>query len=111
MTEQLELEYKDFTAINLLDGNNLTVTWDVGRRCNYDCTYCPPHRHDNFSPHASLETLKKTGQFIFDYGELMFKYKTQKSININFTGGEPTNNPNFLAFGEWLQQTWKEKYE
>ena len=109
--KDLELEYKDFTAINLLDGDNLTVTWDVGRRCNYDCTYCPPHRHDNFSPHADLETLKKTGQFIFDYANLMFPYKKNKRLNINFTGGEPTNNPNFLAFGEWLQQTYKEKYK
>ena len=109
--KDLELEYKDFTAINLLDGDNLTVTWDVGRRCNYDCTYCPPHRHDNFSPHADLETLKKTGQFIFDYATLMFPYKKNKRLNINFTGGEPTNNPNFLAFGEWLQQTYKEKYK
>ncbi len=107
----LELEQKDFTAINLLDGDNLTVTWDVGRRCNYDCTYCPPHRHDNFSPHAQLETLKKTGQFIFDYSNLLMKYKSNKGVNINFTGGEPTNNPNFLKFGEWLQQTWREKYK
>jgi len=108
---KLELEYKDFTAINLLDGDNLTVTWDVGRRCNYDCTYCPPHRHDNFSPHASLETLKKTGQFIFDYANLMMPYKRNRGVNINFTGGEPTNNPNFLAFGEWLRKTWEEKYK
>ena len=106
-----DLEYTDFTAINLLDGDNLTVTWDVGRRCNYDCTYCPPHRHDNFSPHANLETLKKTGRFIFDYANLMMPYKKNKGININFTGGEPTNNPNFLEFGEWLQQTWRENYK
>ena len=106
-----DLEYTDFTAINLLDGDNLTVTWDVGRRCNYDCTYCPPHRHDNFSPHANLETLKKTGRFIFDYANLMMPYKKNKGININFTGGEPTNNPNFLEFGEWLQQTWREDYK
>ena len=106
----LELEQKDFTAINLLDGDNLTCTWDVGRRCNYDCTYCPPHRHDNFSPHADIETLKKTGQFIFDYAELLFPYKKNKRLNINFTGGEPTNNPNFLPFGEWLKQTWQEQY-
>ena len=107
----LELEQKDFTGINLLDGDNLTVTWDVGRRCNYDCTYCPPHRHDNFSPHADLDTLKKTGQFIFDYSNLLMKYKKNKKVNINFTGGEPTNNPNFLPFGEWLQKTWKENYQ
>lgn len=107
---QLELEQKDFTAINLLDGDNLTVTWDVGRRCNYDCTYCPPHRHDNFSKHAALETLQKTGEFVFDYARLMMPHKKNRGINLNFTGGEPTNNPNFLAFGQWLRETYNEKY-
>ena len=106
----LELEYKDFTAINLLDGDNLTVTWDVGRRCNYDCTYCPPHRHDNFSKHADLETLSRTGQFVFDYARLLMPYKKNKRVNLNFTGGEPTANPNFLAFGDWLRKTYNQQY-
>jgi len=101
----------DFKAVNLLDGHNLTVTWDVGRRCNYDCTYCPAHRHDNFSPHASLETLQNTAEFVFKYGEMLTQFKTNKRLNLNFTGGEPTVNPNFLAFGEWLQKTYKEKYK
>ena len=107
----LALEQKDFTAINLLDGNNLTVTWDVGRRCNYDCTYCPPHRHDNFSKHATLSTLQKTGKFVFDYAHLMMSHKKNKIVNLNFTGGEPTNNPNFLAFGQWLRETYNDKYQ
>ena len=107
----LELESKDFTAINLLDGDNLTVTWDVGRRCNYDCTYCPPHRHDNFSPHANLETLSRTGQFVFDYARLLMPLKKNKRVNLHFTGGEPTNNPIFLAFGEWLRNTYNEQYQ
>ena len=97
-----QLDYKDFTAINLLDGNNLTITWDVGRRCNFDCSYCPAHRHDNFSKHANLETLQKTGNFVFDYSKLIMPLKKSKRININFTGGEPTVNPNFLKFGSWL---------
>ena len=82
-----EIQHKDFTAINLLDGDNLTVTWDVGRRCNFDCSYCPTHRHDNFSKHADLETLKKTGKFVFDYANLIMPHKKTKRMNINFTGG------------------------
>jgi len=48
-----------FDTVDLLDGNVFQVTWDIGRRCNYDCSYCPAHRHDNFSPHATLEELIK----------------------------------------------------
>jgi sulfatase maturation enzyme AslB (radical SAM superfamily) len=109
MTETIEKT--DFKAVNLLDGHNLTVTWDVGRRCNYDCTYCPAHRHDNFSPHASLETLQDTAKFVFEYGELLTRFKTNKRLNLNFTGGEPTVNPNFLKFGEWLRDIYKEQYK
>lgn len=73
------------------------VTWDVGRRCNYDCTYCPSHRHDNFSPHAGLETLIDTFDFVLDYYDIIKKYtRVDQMLSISFTGGEPTNNPNFL---------------
>ena len=47
-----------FDTINLKHGQTFMVTWDLGRRCNYDCSYCPVTRHDNFSPHATLEELK-----------------------------------------------------
>ena len=59
-----------FDTVDLLDGNVFQVTWDVGRRCNYDCSYCPTHRHDNFSPHASLEDLKKNAEFVLRYIDL-----------------------------------------
>jgi len=73
------------------------VTWDVGRRCNYDCSYCHPIRHDNFSSHASLETLTSTFDFVLEYFNVIKKYtKIDQKLSISFTGGEPTNNPNFL---------------
>ena len=81
------------------------VTWDVGLRCNFDCTYCPPHRHNNTSPHASLETLIKTSDFVFKYKKLMQSYMTfNRKWNIGFTGGEPTNNPNFLSMCEYIHK-------
>ena len=91
-----------FDTLNLFDNKDgpLVVTWDTGRRCNYDCTYCPSHRHDNFSPHASLQELQGVGKFLFDYSELICKYKTKSQLNVSFTGGEPTVNPKFIEFGE-----------
>ena len=79
------------------------VTWDMGLRCNFDCTYCPDHRHNNTSPHASLETLIKTSKFVFDYKKIIQSYSTfDRQWNIGFTGGEPTNNPNFLEMCEYI---------
>jgi len=50
---------ENFDSIDLLTGNTFMITWDTGRRCNYDCSYCPVHRHDNFSPHATVEELNR----------------------------------------------------
>ena len=79
------------------------ITWDLGRRCNFDCTYCADHRHNNTSPHASLETLIKTSKFVIKYKNLLQTYMySDREYLIGFTGGEPTNNPNFLAMCEYM---------
>jgi MoaA/NifB/PqqE/SkfB family radical SAM enzyme len=84
------------TAINLVKAEPMMVTWDLGRRCNYDCTYCEASRHDLTSPHHTLDEFTKTFEFIKSWTELYNSRRQLKSItNINFTGGEPTVNPDF----------------
>ena len=88
---------------NIKKPDTFEVTWDMGLRCNFDCTYCPSHRHNNTSSHASLETLIKTSKFVFDYKKVIQSYLTfDRKWNIGFTGGEPTNNPNFLSMCEYI---------
>jgi sulfatase maturation enzyme AslB (radical SAM superfamily) len=99
-----------FDTVDLLDGNVFQVTWDLGRRCNYDCSYCPSHRHDNFSSHATLEDLKKNADFVFKYIDLYMTYRDYKRASINFTGGEPTVNPNFIEFAEYFRKKYDEEY-
>ena len=100
-----------FDTVDLLDGNVFQVTWDLGRRCNYDCSYCPSHRHDNFSPHASLETLKANVDFLYKYIDLYMNHRHFKETSISFTGGEPTVNPNFIPFIKYLKEQYQEKYQ
>jgi len=99
-----------FDTVDLLDGNVFQVTWDLGRRCNYDCSYCPSHRHDNFSPHASLEELKNSADFVFEYIDIYMEYRNFKYASIGFTGGEPTVNPNFIEFVKYFKSIYKTKY-
>ena len=92
--------------INLLPDQKLVVTWDLGRRCNYDCSYCPPTRHDKVSPYAELPKLKKTAKFVLDYCNTLVSYKksgdgAHQQISISFTGGEPTVHPGFLEFAHF----------
>jgi MoaA/NifB/PqqE/SkfB family radical SAM enzyme len=99
-----------FDTIDLLTGGVFQVTWDTGRRCNYDCSYCPAHRHDNFSAHATLESLKNNVDFLYEYIDLYMSHRKFKEVNIGFTGGEPTVNPNFIPFLKYLKNEYEEKY-
>ena len=100
-----------FDTVDLLTGNVFQVTWDLGRRCNYDCSYCPVHRHDNFSPHASLEELKNNTDFLFEYIDTYMEYRDYKVASVSFTGGEPTVNPNFIPFIKYLKEEYEKKYK
>jgi MoaA/NifB/PqqE/SkfB family radical SAM enzyme len=92
------------TAIDLVNPEPMMVTWDIGRRCNYDCSYCEITRHDNVSPHRSTNELIETFAFIKQWTEM---YNSQRAIgsttNINFTGGEPTVNPNFWDLVDYIK--------
>ena len=92
------------TAIKLRNPEPMMVTWDIGRRCNYDCTYCESTRHNNTSRHRTVEELKITFDFIQRWTKLYNKHRGITTTNINFTGGEPTNNPYFFDFIDYIKQ-------
>jgi len=93
------------TAINLVRSEPMMVTWDIGRRCNYDCTYCEISRHDNVSDYTEFTTLKDTFEFIKSWTALYNDKRVgADSTSINFTGGEPTINPNFWKLIDHIKQ-------
>ena len=84
----------------------MMVTWDTGKKCNYDCSYCEASRHDNYSRFHSLQEYLDTFDFIRKYVKLHDEYKNFKpeEVNINFTGGEPTLNPNFWSLADNIKE-------
>jgi MoaA/NifB/PqqE/SkfB family radical SAM enzyme len=60
------------------------VEWNLGKRCNLDCAYCPAEIHDNFSPHTDINLLKATVDKLVTL---------QKPVRISLTGGEPCVHP------------------
>ncbi len=98
-------------AITPINEDPFIITWDLGRRCNYDCSYCPSHRHDSFSPHADLDELKTTAQNVFEYIKLISDYRINKDFHISFTGGEPTVNPSFTEFAQFVRTEYDQKYK
>ena len=93
------------SAIRSPNKEAMSVTWDTGRRCNYDCTYCESTRHDLVSQYHSLDELKNTYHFIKEWThEYNRRRKENKGVNIVFTGGEPTINPNFWDLVEYIKK-------
>ena len=66
---------------------SIKIEWNLGKRCNYDCSYCPASIHDNSSPHTDIEILKATVDKLVTLG---------KPIRLSFTGGEPCVHPKFV---------------
>lgn len=70
------------------------VYWEIGRRCNYDCSYCWPWIHNNTDPHKPLEDLMKATALIEE------RFTKGETVNFIISGGEPTVNKDFL---DWLR--------
>jgi MoaA/NifB/PqqE/SkfB family radical SAM enzyme len=73
---------------------SIKIEWNLGKRCNYDCSYCPASIHDNFSPHTDIEILKVAVDKLASLG---------KPIRISFTGGEPTVHPKFRELVQYCK--------
>lgn len=71
------------------------IEWNMGKRCNFNCSYCAEFTHDNSSKHLPYEVAKKTVDKILE--------KTRgKKIKINLTGGEPTVNPEIEKIVDYM---------
>ena len=56
-------------AIDDKNEKQLMVIWDLGRRCTFACSYCPPHRKNNWSKTANLDELIATADNLERYSE------------------------------------------
>lgn len=64
--------------------DQIKVEWNIGKRCNYNCSYCPESIHDNYSPHTDINILEKVVDRLCEL---------DKPLRISLTGGEPCVHP------------------
>jgi len=74
--------------------------WAIGKRCNFACSYCSKEFHDRVSAHRSFDELRD----VWSNVERQIVPRGM-SAAIEFTGGEPTLNPDFLDLVRWLDLT------
>jgi MoaA/NifB/PqqE/SkfB family radical SAM enzyme len=75
--------------------DQIKVEWNLGKRCNYDCSYCPSIIHDNYSPHTDINILEKTVDRLCDIG---------KPLRISLTGGEPCVHPDIEDLFDYFKR-------
>ena len=77
--------------------DTVVVDWFLGKRCNYDCSYCTEDLHDNISKHEEFEKIKKL------VNKLSKSFK-DKEVQVSLTGGEPTTHPVFLDVCNYIKR-------
>ena len=72
----------------------IKIEWNLGKRCNYDCSYCPASIHESTSPHTDIEILKTAVDKLVTLG---------KPVRLSFTGGEPCVHPKFAELVKYCK--------
>jgi radical SAM/Cys-rich protein len=87
---------KNFWGKKVIRKNDINIIQiNLGNRCNLACQHC----HIGASPAGSNNMNKKTSEKIID------KLRKIDVNTVEFTGGEPTLNPNLIYFIEELSDT------
>ena len=96
-------DFYDFTKIpfediervgqrTMLHRDLFTVSWLLGRFCNYSCSYCWPYASTKKVDHRPLTLLIKT----MDEIKSQARQRGFNSFHFSFSGGEPTLHPGYL---------------
>jgi organic radical activating enzyme len=102
------MEY-DFTKIPLADVVSLgtrrmlhsdlfTVSWLLGRYCNYRCSYCWPYARSDTKDHRPTELCLLT----IDEIKRQARENGFNSFHFSLSGGEPTFHPGYLDIMKYL---------
>jgi organic radical activating enzyme len=94
---KMTADIMDIAALERTHASNVKqIYWEIGRRCNFDCSYCWPWIHNNHERHKSLDEL------ITATKKIQEKFIGDSSCNWIISGGEPTANSAFLDWCRYI---------
>jgi hypothetical protein len=85
---------------SLLYRDLFSVSWLLGRFCNYKCSYCWPYARSDQKDHRPTELLISTLNEI----KRQARERGFNSFHFSFSGGEPTLHPGYLKILEHYSQ-------
>lgn len=80
-----------------------TVSWLLGRFCNYKCSYCWPYARSSSKDHRPTDLCIST----IDEIKKQARQNNFNSFHFSFSGGEPTFHPGYLDILDHLAQDIK----
>lgn len=83
---------------NMLYRDLFTVSWLLGRFCNYKCSYCWPYARSSTKDHRPTELCIKT----IDEIKRQARENGFNSFHFSLSGGEPTFHPGYLDIMKYL---------
>jgi MoaA/NifB/PqqE/SkfB family radical SAM enzyme len=103
MSKELKWSEYDFSQIpfddiehfgtrSMLDRDTFTVSWLLGRFCNYRCSYCWPYARSDKKDHRPLAATIGTINEI----KRQARERGFNSFHFSLSGGEPTFHPSYL---------------
>ena len=109
MSKDLKWSNYDFTQIpfddivslgqrSLLYRDIFTVSWLLGRFCNYRCSYCWPYARSDKKDHRPTSLILST----IDEIKRQARGNGFNSFHFSFSGGEPTFHPGYLEILKYL---------
>jgi hypothetical protein len=96
-----------FGQRTMLDRPLFSVSWILGRFCNYNCSYCWPYARSDRIDHQSLETYTST----IDEIKRQAKLNGFDQFHWSFSGGEPTAYKQLNELVKHLQQDTVSPYQ
>lgn len=95
MTDFTQIPFNDIVSTgtrNMLYRDLFTVSWLLGRFCNYRCSYCWPYAR------SDTKDFRPTELCILTIDEIKRQARENKfnSFHFSMSGGEPTFHPGYL---------------
>ena len=88
-----------FGQQTMLDNSLFSVSWILGRFCNYKCSYCWPYARSDKLDHQPLDRYQKTITSIKEQA----RQNGFNKFHWSFSGGEPTAYKNILELLRFLE--------
>lgn len=95
--------YEDIVRVGqrtMLYRDMFTVSWLLGRFCNYRCSYCWPYARSDRKDHRPTELCLRT----VDEIKRQARERGFNSFHFSLSGGEPTFHPGYLDIMAHLAQ-------